>query len=165
MKIPHCRLETFKQSFFPRIASLWNDLPLYIQFSKSTEEFKRHFKPEQTERILLYYYGERWPAVHHARMRIGCSKLNDHLCNNLHVIDYSNCQCGAEVESTKHYFLVCLIYVNERNRLMHTILNQFDIEITVDVLLYGDPLLSLQQNKRVFEAVHKFILDSHRFEE
>ena len=105
LKIPFCRLETFSRSFFPRTAKLWNDLSDRVRSVNSLYEFKQHFKREPPDLVPLYYYGERWPSVHHARMRIGCSKLKNDLCNNLHVIDNANCNCGNPNETAYHYFL------------------------------------------------------------
>ena len=160
LRVPLCRLEVFKRSFFPRTINLWNDLPLQFRSVTSLEEFKRKFKPEQTELLLLYYYGERWPSVHHARMRLRCSKLNDDLCNHLHVVDNPSCSCGAEVENAQHYLLDCPNYIDERHDLANTIGND---NMFIQNLLFGNPNLSLEQNKEVFKAVHLFIMKTERF--
>ena len=161
LRMPFCRLEVFKKSFFPRTINLWNDLPNHLQSVTSLEEFKRKFKPEQTELLLLYYYGERWPSVHHARMRLKCSKLNDDLCNQLHVIDYANCTCGAAVENAQHYLLDCPNYIAERLDLANGVSNN---NMTLQTLLFGNSNLSPEQNKEVFKAVHQFIVITERFQ-
>jgi hypothetical protein len=161
LKQPFCRLETFQKSFCPRTISLWNNLSPQIQTALSLNEFKQSLKPVLDDQIVLYYYGERWPSVHHARMRIGCSKLNNDLCNHLHVINNPYCQCGQAIENAKHFFLDCPLYTPERDILINHI--QRITDITVEHLLYGNSLLSLADNKRVFDAVHDFIKNSKRF--
>lgn len=159
--IPLNRLECYKRSFFPHVVSLWNKLPLTSRNLPSYDCFKRHLKPQKSELNTLYYYGQRWPAVHHARMRIGCSKLNYDLCFNLHVINHSTCRCGATSEDANHFLLVCPLY-DEQRVIMRASVQQvttFDLA----TLLHGDPALSLDLNIIVFGAVHKFITDSERF--
>ena len=56
---PFCRLEIYKKSSFPRTVHFWNNLPIHVQSADSLEIFKQFFKPVLTDRILLYYYGER----------------------------------------------------------------------------------------------------------
>ena len=112
--------------------------------------------------VLLYYYGARWPSVHHARMKIGCSKLKYDLCYNLHVIDSPQCTCGSPVENAYHFFLECPIFNAARNAL--TISMQGLADMTIPNLLYGNPGLSLDENRQVFHAVHEFILNTKRFD-
>ena len=118
-RLPYCRLETYKNSFFPRVLRLWNDLSRKIKESNSVDKFKESLKkPSNLElynfKQVLYYYGKRWPSIHHARMRIGCSKLKRDLNVHLHVIDSSDCECGTGIEDAKHFFLECPFYDTQR---------------------------------------------------
>ena len=162
LKEIQCRLETYSRSFFPRIIKLWNNLPTEVQSINSLHEFKHKFKPVISDLILLYYYGSRWPSVHHARMRIGCSNLKNDLCNNLHVIDSMQCDCGAPVENAHHYFLECPLFNDNRNSLINKI--GYLTLINTNILLYGNAELTLEDNKRVFDAVHEFITKTKRFD-
>ena len=56
LKVPFCRLETFKGSFIPRTVKHWNNLPFVIKSAASLNEFKSKYKPELTDTILLFYY-------------------------------------------------------------------------------------------------------------
>ena len=161
LKIPYCRLETFSRSFFPRTAKHWNDLPDRVRSANSLFEFKQHFKREPPDLLPLYYYGERWPSIHHARMRIGCSKLRNDLCNNLRVIDNSNCDCGNPNETAHHYFLECPLFNHERASLTNHLVGL--TTVTLSHLLYGNKALNMNENKRVFEAVHEYIARTKRF--
>ena len=108
------------------------------------------------------YYGERWPCVHHARMRIGCSKLRKDLHYNLHVADSSACQCGAPVEDAKHYLLYCPRYTDICVEMRQEIGDL--MPITTRNLLFGNKHAKIESNYQVFAAVHKFIIKSGRFD-
>ena len=125
------------------------------------DTFKAHLKSKLQVPDEYYYYGERWASVHHARMRIGCSKLNSDLCYNLHVINNPTCQCGAPSETSYHYLFECPLFANERVTMFNTI--SHITRITLKVLLFGKSELTLDQNQTIFEAVHTFIKSTQRF--
>ena len=74
--------------------------------------FKCSIKKNQPEANILFYYGQRWPAIHHARIRMGCSLLHYDLCYSVHVIEDPSCSCGAVLETAQHY-----LYATQRQRL------------------------------------------------
>ena len=76
LKLPFIRLESFRRSFIPFAVKLWNNLTIEHRETATLEEFKSVIKRDYQDVNLLYYYGKRWPAVHHTRIRLGCSKLN-----------------------------------------------------------------------------------------
>ena len=161
LKIPFCHLETYRRSFVPRTIGLWNSLDQGTRSANTLDEFKSKLKPKVSDTVLLYYYGARWPSVHHARMRIGCSKLHGDLCNSLHVINDPSCMCGHPLENAYHYFLECPLFAISR---LNLIARTYPlVDVTVDNLLYGSINLTLEENKRVFEAVHEYIIDTNRF--
>jgi flagellar basal body rod protein FlgB len=41
--------------------------------------------------------------------------------------------------------------------------NNNNIDINIDLLLYGNRSFSYDLNTEIFQAVHKFIIDTHRF--
>ena len=92
---------------------------------------------------------------------MGCSNLNSHLTLMLHVKNDSSCRCGFNIESPKHYFLNCPLYAGPRQKLVNKISRLTDCNI--NVILFGDKNLSLNENKAIFRSVHKFIKDSKRF--
>ena len=77
--VPWARLESFKCSFVPHTCRLWNDLPDKVQNASSVYNFKQLLYLDDNKPNRAYYYGQRCPSVHHARLRIGCSGLNDDL--------------------------------------------------------------------------------------
>ena len=103
------------------------------------------------------------PSIHHTRLRIGCSKLNVHLCYNLHVVPSPQCQCGSPLEDPEHFFFSCPTFYAQRLTLLNTI-NRISNNINVRTLLYGDPEISLEHNKILFAAVQQYCTDTHRFD-
>ena len=80
IRIPFARLETYRRSFLPSAVRLWNRLDIDVRSKPTTEGFKSAIRSEYPEANVLYFYGQRWAATHHARLRMGCSKLKCHLC-------------------------------------------------------------------------------------
>ena len=99
--------------------------------------------------------------MHHARLRMGCSSLNGDLCFNLHVIDSPQCICGHNIENACHYLLHCPLYVTERESMLLSV--SVITNVTLECLLFGSSTLCQDQNEKVFQAVHKYIVASKRF--
>ena len=99
--------------------------------------------------------------VHHSRLRMGCSLLKSHLFNNLHVVDDEMCRCGHVAETTHHFFMECPQYALERQYLIRTVSRLTDYSVCN--LLFGDPNLTLEENKIIFDAVHQYLRDTERF--
>ena len=95
------------------------------------------------------------------RLRLGLSHLHD--CIN------PLCSCSLEVESTVHFFLHCHNFVNIRNTLLNK-LNSISCDITncsdrslTELILYGNPKLSFQQNSDIINDSLEYIINSKRF--
>ena len=141
---------------------MWNDLQDSSKFADSLSSFKKTILFSLISCNVLYYFGDRWPSIHHARLRIGCSKLNDDLFSNLHVIDSPKCPCGSPTEDRLHFFFHCPLYGNERKILLDSI--SVIAPPSLELLLFGQENLSLSENERVFLAVHSYICNSKRFD-
>ena len=74
-RIPYSRTNTLFNSFFPSTLRLWNNLSERAKSCSTVPLFKQMLSVD-VEKPILYYYGDRWACIHHARIRIGCSKLN-----------------------------------------------------------------------------------------
>jgi hypothetical protein len=92
-KLPMCKLSVFARSFFPVAINLWNSLPMEQRQLESLNCFKRILIPKSSKH-KIYSQGAREVNIQHARLRMGCSLLNDDLCSNLHVIVDKSCACG-----------------------------------------------------------------------
>ena len=83
------------------------------------------------------------------------------MLENLHVIDNGECRCGEALEDASHFLLNCRNYIVPRNVMINTITRIS--EVSTEILLNGNHLLSIEDNKVIFGAVHQFIVDSGRF--
>ena len=105
----------------------------------------------------FFHTGSRHDQILHARLRVKCSSLKEHLY--LKNIESSPlCTCG-EVKSTSHYLLYCRKYDQER----HCLFTSLNRQPPLSVLLYGDKNCSLQYNEHLFISVQKFIMQTGRF--
>ena len=163
-RVPLARLESHRRSFWPRTLSDWNSLNNDVRNKPTLLSFKNSFNDKRDLMQELLYYGSRWPSVHHARIRIGCSKLNSHLCHNLHVLPSPHCPCGHREEDPNHFFFNCPLFDIPRQHLIQSLLQIENIEINLNSLLWGDIKLDKHTNEQIFLSVHKFILDSTRFD-
>ena len=162
MRIPYCKTQQYKKSFFPMSINVWNSLPMRAKIKPSIMSFKSYLKRnEKSKKNVLYCYGKRENAIHHARLRMGCSLLNGHLNKMLHVIDNPRCECGFHIESPKHYFLECPRYAGPRVSLIEGI-NQLT-DCNVNVILFGDRKLNLENNLLIFQSVHDYMKETKRF--
>ena len=142
-----------------RTSREWNQLPIVTCNSSSLNIFKTRINNNISLPPSYYFTGNRLSQIYHARLRTKCSSLRHHLFSK-DIIECPRCICGS-IEDTHHYLLVCDQYTNIRRELLTTvsgICNQ-----TLNALLYGDPSLSLEQNKYIVKAVQDFILKSKRF--
>ena len=94
---------------------------------------------------------------------MGCSKLNAHLCYNLKVIPSPQCQCGYSPEDPMHFFFSCPIFHAQRLTLLNTIA-RLSNNLIIRTLLYGDPEISFENNKSLFNAVYDYIIKTHQFD-
>ncbi len=98
----------------------------------------------------------------HARFRMLCSPLNDHLFSHIHVIDNPQCACGHARESTRHFLLECPLFYNERNTML-TDMQNINFEPTFSNLLYGNAGYNEETNAKAFRLVQKYLKSSDRF--
>ena len=138
LRVPFARLNVFRDSPILAMITRWNQLNVSVKNKPTYYSFKKAITIKTGPRKEILYYGKRWAAIHHARIRIGCSKLNEHLCNNLHVIPSPRCVCDNGVEDSKHFFLTCSLFDGIRPKLIETISTVTDTVIDMNMLLYGD---------------------------
>ena len=168
-KIPVCRIQCFERSFIPYGCSIWNELDLEIRHADTVSYFshllKKHFYPVEVskDKKLLYSIGERNLNIIHSKIRVGCSNLNSDLCFNLRVKDNPFCSCGSFIENAHHFFIECPIWHDLRLELISTISELTPLNL--NIFLYGDRNLSLEQNMTIFHSVQRFIKNTMRFED
>ena len=67
----------------------------------------------------------------------------------------------AENENAHHYFLECLLYVEQRNRLFSSI-NPL-VNVQLKLITNGNTALNSETNAVIHSAVLKYIKDTQRF--
>ena len=132
-----------------------------IKSKPQLSSFKTALRPPRDSLTERFYYGKRWPSIHHSRLRIGCSKLNSHLYYNLHVLPSPACACTYHNEDPTHFFFHCPNYNIERITLREMVSAICDFNI--DNLLFGIAEGTLDENHRLFDAVHTYICNTNRF--
>ena len=161
--IPKAKSTQFHDSFLPKTVRDWNLLSKPTKQSTSLESFKNKLNSNLKNVPSWYYSGERKSNIMHARLRMSCSPLNDHLHNLAHIVEDPACSCGHSNETSKHFLFECPLYYNERNTLLQTLRN-LQIVITEKVLLSGSENYSAEINCKIFLAVQQYLQDTKRFD-
>ena len=158
-RIPKCKTELYKKSFFPSTTNLWNSLPQNMQTSTSISQFKSFLKSTDHTPPPYYYIGDRRTQIIHTRLRLGMSDLNSHLVMR-HISENSYCTCGHRNETTQHFLLDCPEYTQARNV---TINSLSPTHMNTHLLLHGDRNLSIASNNEIICTVLNYIQITERF--
>ena len=102
-------------------------------------------------------------GVCHAKLRMLCSPLKDHLFSHIHVIDNPTSACGYSRENNKHFLLDCPLFANERT-VMLTELADLNFRPVTKNLLFGNKDYSEETNSKAFKIVQSFIMLTGRFD-
>ena len=153
----HARTKQYFYSFLPSTVRAWNSLSNNV---KDVNSFKCNLKPRKTQTPKHFYSGSRRAQVLHTRLRTNCSSLSLDLFHR-NITDSPLCRCGS-IENNQHFFFHCRFYRMQRIELINTVRQYTDPSL--QILLYGAPFLSVETNTKVFECVHKYILDTKRFQ-
>ena len=151
--------QLYYNSFLPSVIRSWNELPQETRDSHNIASFKRYPNADTVVPLEYYNAGKRLGQIYHTRLRMRCSSLNQHLFSK-NITQGPLCICGEVIDS-KHFFLECSLYNNIRHDMLTT-LSRF-CNPGLDVLLYGNPILSNEINISIFTAIHTFILGTKRF--
>ena len=128
----------------------------------SIDFFKRSIRKQyEITKYPWYEIGDRFANIHNACLRIECSMLNAHLYYNPVGADNPGCRCGNNCEDPQHYFFYCIFYTDQRASLISSLTSY--LPVNLDLLLYGDPNLSLDVNTEMTLAVHNYITETGRF--
>ena len=160
-RIPRCKTELYKKSYFPSTTSLWNHLPDQAKTLNSIAAFKRFMSKEDQIVPPYYYIGDRIPQLIHCRLRIKMSDLKSDLYLRF-LNDTTICNhCQAPIEDATHYLLHCTEYQHLRNI---TILTLPPVALNTNTLLFGNDIFSIAFNSYIFLTVHEFITKTNRFD-
>lgn len=155
----HCKSQLFSNSFLPSTINAWNNLAPDVRNSSTLSSFKHALNRDITKVPSYYYTGSREVSIQHARLRMHCSSLKEHLFSK-NIIESPLCTCG-EIEDTKHFLLACPIYTNQRTTMLNNLSNI--TPITENILLFGNESLDSDKNETIFKHVQGFITHTQRF--
>ena len=104
------------------------------------------------------------------RLRVGLSQFREHKFKHSFQ-DTLNpiCNCGKDIETTSHYLLHCLDYLQERKALLNTIscivpnIFDFNNDHLTDVLLHGKEDLDNINNTSILDAIINYLIETKRF--
>ena len=154
-----CHCERYQTSFIVSTTSIWNGLPEHIQGNDSISKLKRYLASNDHSVFGVFYYGNRREQIIHCKLRLEMSDLNQDMVNR-HLSNDASCACGANSENASHYMLLCPTYQNARNITISTLPL---VQQNIATLLNGNPHLPQTTNISIFQVVHKFIVESQRF--
>ena len=107
---------------------------------------------------------------HLFRLRLGLSPLryDKHRHNFADTIN-AICECNNAPENVNHFILIFPFYNDQRTILVNSVSSilrahpEIDVVYNVKLFLYGNDVLSYDDNKRLLLSTIKFIVDSNRF--
>ena len=177
IRVPLSRTISFRNSFIPSSIRLWNAVDPSIQNCSSLSSFKRHLRNSNFPKANpLFSYGKGRGPVYHARIRMGLSALNQQRYK-YNFIPHASCNsCNYRNEDPVHYFRECPTYQLARTNLLQSVdpiltdifqdinelVNRRSKERLIQIMLNGNLRLDKQQNLRIFESVHCYVLATGR---
>ena len=171
-RMPFCRTERYRSSFFPYCIAEWNRLDRSLRELPSSETFKNSlFKPLRSKGNPVFHISDNKGVIFLTRLRVGFSHLREHKFrhNFADTLDpFCNCRTNS-IETTEHYVMHCSEYSNERLEMFNELL-QLDMSLIplnpsklLNVLLYGDSRLTSAQNHEILSITVKFLCNTERF--
>ena len=167
-----CITKSFKYSFFPFCVREWNKLDNTIRDAESIKPFKSMLKNflSLNQRSLFSIHDPVGVKLL-TRLRLQFSHLNEHeFRHNFKDCVNPMCDCGAEIETTSHFFLHCHFFANERQKLLDDVyrieasIKNLNEESLIDVLLYGSDRFNDSKNKQILLQTICYIQANKRFE-
>lgn len=158
----NARTAMFQNTFLPKTISDWNRLDDDVKLSGSVETFVGKLGKDKASSPKWFCTGERTTNISHARLRMLCSSLNDHLYSLIHVIDSPRCACGHPRENNKHFFLECPLFSDDRTVMVDS-LSEIGFRPLISNILFGDENCSEQINITAFTIIQQFIKNTNRF--
>jgi hypothetical protein len=154
---PFCRTTLYQNSFLPSVIRDWNDIPSHVRENCDVNTLKRFLNKDCTKPPTYYNFGNRQVQIYHARLRMGCSSLNSHLYKR-NLSENALCTC-LQIETVKHYLLECPNFSNIRKDTLGKIPHISNLT----TLLFGNNLLSTDENENIFVYVQTYIKQTNRF--
>ena len=161
----------YKNSFFPNAIVLWNNIITNIQGNLSKSHIKAHIL-KIIRPICKSFYDIHDPiGLHYLfQLRTELSPLRCHKYHHKFVdTPTESCTCNQGIEDTGHFLFSCRQFAIHRICLAVDVTNilrgqnLLNLANDVELYLYGNPNLSLENNKKVLLATIKYIKKTKRF--
>ena len=130
-RMPFCRTQSYRSSFFPYCIAEWNKLDINIHNLPSAMAFKRAIlrfvRPNGNS---VFNVSDNMGIILINRLRLGFSHLHEHkfrhnFANTINPI----CSCRTNsIETTEHFLMHCSDYAIERLAMFNSLL-QLDISL------------------------------------
>ena len=120
---------------------------------------------------LLFSINDPVSVKQLTRFRLQFSHLNEHkFCHNFKDCVSLIWDCGTETETTRHLFLRCRFFGNEKQKLHDDVypidasIKNLNEESLIDILLYGSDRYNNSKNKQILFHIICYIQSTKRFE-
>ena len=158
---PQCRTKSYKDSFCPTVLDIWNQLDNDTRNIQLVSSFKIKLNADVDKSPSFYSIGSGSLNIWHCQLRNEAISLNHHLFQS-HLSDSSQCACGDAIQNNFHYFYACPLFIRHRIQLFNS-LKKFQDVLNLNISLKGSPILTVEENTEIFDAVHHFFTGSRRF--
>ena len=159
----YTRTEISHKSCIPSSISYWNNLQIDIREAITYAYFHQRLKLIIYDSIKVPIYFVKCNgklSILQARIRNNCSDLKTDLFRN-HLSADRRCSCGNDNEYASHYFFECENFTNLRILMFHRTRPLHPPSL--NMMLYGKPSLSNDENFLLFQTVQQYIKASGRF--
>ena len=161
----------YKNSFFPNAISSWNNIISNIEGNLSKSSIRSHILSIIRPKHKIFYGIHDPIGLHYLfQLRTELSQLEDHkFRHNFRDTHNNNCSCLQGIENTIHFLFDCCNFAIHRVTLAvdvtnilrnHNLLN---LANNVELYLYGEPRLPLEDNKKILLATIQYVKNTNRF--
>ena len=162
----------FSKTFFPYTTNLYNKLEPHLRKNHDMLDFKSKLKEKYKDKKVRHFSRgiSKLSNSFHTQLRLGRSFLAAH-GYAIGLNDSDLCLCWRP-ETTKHYFLDCFLFQEERSKLFCKLaqilpgFNNFSKSKQLETILFGINLENEDPDPRnipIVFAVQQYILDTKRF--
>ena len=170
-RAPFSRTERYDNSFFPYCIKNWNNLEDSVKSLPSLTCFKKHLnnfiRPKGNS---FFGIRDKVGIKLITKIRVDFSDLRDHRYNHNFNCVSPTCSCGAEDETSVHYFLCCPRYTVQRTILLSKIseimasdVSAIPNEHLTYIILYGSNVFNSISNRLIIEESILYINSTGRF--
>jgi hypothetical protein len=165
LRPPQTRLHSSLNSYFPRTARDWNNLPIPIRASLSKYSFKKAITPTMiTNPYAKTHYGKSGAWI--SRIRMGLSALNAQRFS-YNLTESPVCLlCNNASETPLHYLWECPAHTLARLNMVTRIVNETEVEqVTARNILQLTISGNVEKSsfKTLFDITTEYMIKSARF--